>query len=165
MENISPANSSPLFSGRRSPVYSRCCSKVCAVGTILFGVSVVQVLNTEAGILRVAVRLESLYSPALFLRDRTKFKVGRQQYSSRSEKRVAAFPVMSSYIKGSPGIEFLLSLFSFSLRKSSNIVVVMAPPSCRGRCERRDWVPYSVSRSSRECKASIYEATPKLKSR
>lgn len=52
-------------------------SKVCAVGTIIFRQSAVQVLNTEAGILRVAVRLELLYSPALFLRDITKFKVCR----------------------------------------------------------------------------------------
>lgn len=46
-------------------------SKVCAVGTIIFGQSAVQVLNTEVGILGVAVRLKLLYSPALFLRDRT----------------------------------------------------------------------------------------------
>lgn len=44
------------------------------MGTIIFGENAVQILNTEAGILGVAVRLELLYSSALFLRDRTKDK-------------------------------------------------------------------------------------------
>lgn len=44
------------------------------MGTISFGERAAQVLNVEVGTLGVAVRLELLYSPALFLRDRIKFK-------------------------------------------------------------------------------------------
>lgn len=44
------------------------------MGTISFGERAAQVLNIEAGTLGVAVRLELLHGPALFLRDRTKLK-------------------------------------------------------------------------------------------
>lgn len=41
-------------------VYSHSFSTVCAVGTITFGESELQVLNSEAGILRLALRMELL---------------------------------------------------------------------------------------------------------
>lgn len=89
-----------MFAGSQ-PLPSR---GFCAVGSIIFGESAVQILNTEAGILRVAVKLELLYSPALLLRGRTKVKALRYVLL---KKGAAAFPVLFRSIRSDTEAELL----------------------------------------------------------
>lgn len=96
------------------------------MGTISFGERAAQVLNIEVGTLGVAVRLELLHSPALFLRDRTKFKA-LQTVVCPVKTGVAVFPVMFTDIKSDTETELLSS-------KSWNMYffAVVAPPLLRG---------------------------------